>query len=1298
MNSISITPTTINHTINPALPVVNPAAAAVAPTTTTTTTKTNNSPPPPVVEDQAGEGGQSIETFASYKPTALPKNVVDLLNGSKELIQNPPPPQQEVISLIDDDDDDDDDEDEDDDDDTLSFIDEDDAEHDEHSQRNVMMEPLTCPSHTSLASESALLASVRAPLVDPKAAECLLELAKSKALSPLQFEGVLLAIQRHHRIFSQTTRAGFFIGDGAGVGKGRQIAAIIRDSFCRQDHTRRHVWLSVSRELVHDAKRDLTDVGVHVDVHDGSNLFEKNNGLGIPNKGVFFCTYALLVTNKRMEQIVSWCAGTDPTVKKAQIPYLEQQFNGCIIFDEAHKAKNLQQDSKTAKLVIELQRRLPKARVVYVSATGVSDISHMCYAERLGLWATTSNETHSLFESFPMFQRALESRGLGSLEMLALEMKQQGSFMARTLSWEGCEFSTMEVPLDLSQKYVYDQAVFWWMQLKHAVGHALSFPIMRDYPPNKMIWRVFWSAHQRFFKELAICSKIPYLATDALKLAEEGHQIIFGLQGTGEAAMESLLEQVKYYPGMKFSSPMSTCKAIMSNFLLKHFPIRPGKPEPPKLGDPPGPSASVEEIQRYFILQRQAEMIKNMPPPEPIPDLVNIQMDLMNKIKEINLPPNPLDDLIDRLGGVDNVSEMTGRPGRIVRLNRLKSHFLYMKRANDSSEDANDRVNLVEKRKFMDGKKTFAIISDAASTGISLHAARGSGAAHKRRVHYTIELPWSADKAVQQLGRSHRSAQESAPIYKLVVTDLGGERRFAAAVSKRMASLGALTKGDRRAATGSDMLSAFDLDSKYGTKALRRFYDALSRAIPLTNSELADYITIVMPSRGSEEILNKFSGDRERANDPFILALPRDEKLRRSLILSSLSKDLDNIGLTNDIRKTGTVKVFLNRLFGLACETQKLVFTLFMSTLEDIVSEAKLTGEFDGSAEEIKATSMEISDEQVLTIDPSCGAETKLTTLLLDRGISFETVCEMATAEALPKKRKEDAWMSTAKVGKPVHNLAESGFYISRNKIAGRHLILFAQGKFKTSSFENEDEAANFDPLGLMVITRPNTGTNPTDMPTKDLNLKYRLALSCDRLQELVDAKDDTSTSLQEIIRTENKFVESYWERAFEESNHFEHANGLAPRRSKLGLVTGAVLHVLPMLEKAVQLRSTKDRALKIMRAEVDSRKLVGVRFPADDEAMKQLKVEMDKLNQEQKRSGKAFHDETISPVCAKSTEWATAERKTMKSFFKVVSKNTPKRSKRIAPPSPHKPQKKVVSKNVATTTSISSFFQKKSI
>jgi hypothetical protein len=84
---------------------------------------------------------------------------------------------------------------------------------------------------------------------------------KAKLISSAQLESVISACEAHswHIHGNENFRAGFALGDGAGVGKGRQIAAIILNSFVRG--CSRALWLSVSSDLFHDARRDLNEIG-----------------------------------------------------------------------------------------------------------------------------------------------------------------------------------------------------------------------------------------------------------------------------------------------------------------------------------------------------------------------------------------------------------------------------------------------------------------------------------------------------------------------------------------------------------------------------------------------------------------------------------------------------------------------------------------------------------------------------------------------------------------------------------------------------------------------------------------------------------------------------------------------------------------------------------------------------------------------------------------------------------------------------------------------------------------------------
>jgi hypothetical protein len=79
----------------------------------------------------------------------------------------------------------------------------------------------------------------------------------------------------------------------------------------------------------------------------------------------------------------------------------------------------------TGVAVRHIQDRLPRAAVLYSSATGISEPNHMAYMVRLGNFG--HNNMTDLIKS-------LIDSGLGASELFACSLKSQGIYVARFVS------------------------------------------------------------------------------------------------------------------------------------------------------------------------------------------------------------------------------------------------------------------------------------------------------------------------------------------------------------------------------------------------------------------------------------------------------------------------------------------------------------------------------------------------------------------------------------------------------------------------------------------------------------------------------------------------------------------------------------------------------------------------------------------------------------------------------------------------------------------------------------------------
>uniref|UniRef100_A0A8C9FDB5 Protein strawberry notch homolog 2 n=1 Tax=Pavo cristatus TaxID=9049 RepID=A0A8C9FDB5_PAVCR len=347
--------------------------------------------------------------------------------------------------------------------------------------------------------------------------------ADKGSLSALQLEAIVYACQQHEVLLPNGQRAGFLIGDGAGVGKGRTVAGIIFENYLKG--RKKALWFSVSNDLKYDAERDLKDIEAsHIPVH---ALNKIRYGDTATSEGVLFATYSALIGESqaggqhrtRLKQILDWC---------------RENFDGVIVFDECHKAKNAS-STKMGKAVLDLQNKLPQARVVYASATGASEPKNMIYMSRLGIWGEGTP-----FKAFDEFLHAIEKRGVGAMEIVAMDMKVSGMYIARQLSFTGVTFRIEEIPLDQQYKIVYDKAAKLWAEALMVFQQAADLIGLES---RKSLWGQFWSAHQRFFKYLCIAAKVRRLVELAKEELAKDKCIVIGLQSTGEARTREVLDE-----------------------------------------------------------------------------------------------------------------------------------------------------------------------------------------------------------------------------------------------------------------------------------------------------------------------------------------------------------------------------------------------------------------------------------------------------------------------------------------------------------------------------------------------------------------------------------------------------------------------------------------------------------------------------------------------------------------------------------------------------------------------------------
>ena len=761
--------------------------------------------------------------------------------------------------------------------------------------------------HPAKLSESAAMSAVKAPDITYKP-HIDQKLIDEGTLSSAQLEVVSRAGQCHSQTLPNGETRGFFCGDGTGVGKGRTVAGIILDNF--NQGRKKAVWISKGHDLLKDTLDYTKDVFGRNDMVVEFNGGKKADSSLKSDDTILYLTYNKLSQgwnkeNSNFEKIVSW---------------LGKDFDGVIAFDEAHMMSNAggkvtnrgkAKPSETALAGIELQKLLPKAKVIYMSATGATEVENLQYATRLGLWGEGT-----AFPNEKEFISQIKGGGISAMEMLAQDLKMEGVYLSRNISYEDVTYDKLTHKLTKEQKKMYNTVAKAWQIVFQNLNEALKETHQSsDGTARGQVYGKFWSSNQRFFNQILVSMQTPSVIKDIEKQLAKGKSCIIQLTSTNEAQGKRELARL-YEEGLTLDDYDVSPKQMLMEYVEKSFPVQQYEEYKDEKGN----------VKSKPVYNSKGEPVLNR-------EAVRKRDTLLDQLGSMKAPSSPIDMIINAFG-TDLVAENTGRSSRVINVD-----------GKNVQQRLSNNTRSADVEAFQNGKKRIMIFSEAGGTGKSYHASKAVKN-QQQRVHYLLEAGWKASTAVQGFGRSHRSNQVSAPIFKLVTTDLKGQSRFISTIAKRLAQLGSLTKGQRQAGSQGMFSEDDNLENAFSATVLKSYITALAKGgiNDITNGKE------IISKLG----LNVYSSD------------------------GSINQNSDDLTSINK---------FLNRILSLEYDEQNEVFDEFDSQLKMAMAEAEQNGTLDKGMENYKADKVSVKETKTVHTDKLSGAETLYYSLVADKKI-----------------------------------------------------------------------------------------------------------------------------------------------------------------------------------------------------------------------------------------------------------------------------------------------------------------------